>query len=265
MPNVRLVEETNKLFDLNWLKEVNCEFFQETAARYHRTEGPVLRIFGYFINEERALTLLVQDSVFMLEILAITRVEGMAVRRVIDRLLRYTNRPSVVSYSSVYDETYISMGLPISTVNYARPIVPGPVPDPERFTLNVGQLFRSQKSFVNMAMSIFQNSGAVHRALTEGGKLALLVLESGRQILTLISRGEKRWIVSAPFYSDDHREPLSDRDFSRVMSNILATLNKGDMLVYTSRVNGRDNRVIWLISHGFVPESYMYEKTIEVL
>lgn len=264
MPNVSLVEETDKLFDTEWLKEVNSEGFVETAKRYHRNDGiAVLRIFGYFVKGERSMTLLVQDHQFMLEILELTVNVDIPVSRMADRLLRYTNRYTLLTYSQEYSETYITMGLPIKTVNYARPIIPGAQPDPERFTSNIQQLYQSQDAFMSMAMSLFHDADAVRHSLQTGGRLSLLVLESGRQIITLLTPGTRRWIVSRPFYTDDFNEQLNDADFGRLMRNLGASLPKGDLLVYTSHLNGKGNRATWLLSNGFVPESYIYEKTIE--
>lgn len=266
MPNVSLVEETDKLFDREWLKTIDSEFFQEKAQHCHASnDNAVLRIFGFFVRGVRTITMLVQDHHYMLEVLAVVGELETPIKRLAERLLRYTQRIILRTFSREYSETYISMGLAIKTVNYARPIVPGAQPDPDRFTVNLRQLYRSEEGFMEMAMSLFQHAESVRTSLREGGMLSLLVLESGRQIITLVSRGEERWIVSRPFYTDNLSEQLTDIHFARVMRNLNASLTKGWMMVYTSHLNGKGNRATWLLSNGFVPESYMYEKTIEEL
>ena len=264
MKQIRLVVETEHLINREWLAEYRLEHFQEQMQHFIRDhDEDVFRLVTVFVDNQRALMLLLLDRGYMLEILGSNSNPDIPIPSIARQLLRHLHRERVISYSREYEEQYVEMGLPVVSVNYARPIVPGIPPEPERFTANLASLFQEKEPFREMVRETFGDDPAVESILDSNGMVSLLVLEDGTQVAAVVSRGSNRWIVSDPHALRDKGVPVGDVVFGRFLNNLMASLPKGDMLVYSSTIQAANNRVTWLIMNGFVPESYLHHRALK--
>lgn len=264
MNQIRLVEETEHLINPEWLEKHQVSYFQQDMRNHAREdEEDVFRLITVFVDEKCALMLLLLDRGYMLEILGMNTNADIPTPSIIKQLLRMTERVRIIGFAREYEEKFVAMGLPVVSVNYARPIVPGVMPDPERFTANLGSKFAEQSAFRALVHTTFGDDPAVESILDDDGWLSMLMLEDGTQVGAIISRGDKRWVMSDPLILSGNGIPVSDTVFGRFVYNLIACLPKGNMLIYSSTIQSANNRVAWLITNSFVPESYLHHRTLK--
>ncbi|QVW28626.1 hypothetical protein pEaSNUABM8_00129 [Erwinia phage pEa_SNUABM_8] len=264
MKQLRLVEETEYLSSREWLRKHNVEYFQRQCVNYERDiDEDVFRLVTVFVGEERAMMLLLLDRLFMLEILAINTNPEIPVPSITKLLLRQLQRPRIITYAREYEEQYVEMGLPVVSINYARPIIPGRRDD-KRFTANVASLYHDKEQFRIYVRTTLGEDPAVESVLNSNGLFSLLITEEGAQVAAIVSRGENRWVMSDPqILRVSGNVPVSDAVFGRFIECLMACLPKGDTLVYSSTIQAANNRVTWLIMNGFVPESYLHHRALK--
>lgn len=264
MTQIRLVEETEHLANLEWLKENKIERFQQQVTQhYHDDEDDRFRLVGVFVGKVRAMFLLLLDRGFLVELMGFDSNPEIPVPSVTKLLLRHLERPRIIVYAREYEEQYVEMGLPVVSINYARPIVPG-IRDTKRFTANVGSLYHDQEQFRLYVRNTFGDDPAVESVLNANGMFSLLITEEGEQVGAIVSRGQKRWVLSDPqTLRVTGNTPVSDSVFGRFVESLMACLPKGDTLVYSSTIQAANNRVTWLFMNSFVPESYLHHRALK--
>ncbi|QVW55838.1 hypothetical protein pEaSNUABM9_00257 [Erwinia phage pEa_SNUABM_9] len=264
MQQIRLVEETEQLACRDWLRENRIEQFQQKVIRYsHDDEDDRFRLVGVFIGKVRAMALLLLDRGFMVELMGHNINPEIPVPSITKPLLRHLGRSRIIVYSREYDDQYVEMGLPVVSINYARPIIPGRR-DNKHFTANVASLYHDKEQFRIYVRTTLGDDPAVESVLNSNGMFSLLITEEGEQVAAIVSRGENRWVMSDPqILRVSGNVPVSDAVFGRFIECLMACLPKGDTLVYSSTIQAANNRVTWLIMNSFVPESYLHHRALK--
>lgn len=252
-----LVEHTDKLIDAAWLKARGLEEALERALEMH-SDDAMMRLFTHYVGDEPSSTVLVKDRTYLLEILSMHHSPTLPIPNIADKLMRQTERDTLLCYCPEYDEGCISLGMPISSVNYALKITGGELPDPGRFAHDVSRMFQAPSGFRAFINKIWGKKDVIESILSEGGFFAMLLMEDGKHVNAFISKGTHRWILTEIFFADDPTGTVPDNVFARFIRNLNASLPVGDTLVYCSSVNHRGNHASWLITNGWVPESYIY-------
>lgn len=264
MKQIRLVEETERLSDQQWLSENQIENFQQLVAlQEHVDDEDYFRLIIVFVEEVRAMALLFHDRGFLVELMGLNTNPEIPVPSVTKQLLRQLERPRIIAYTREYEDQYVEMGLPVVSVNYARPIVPG-IRDDKRFTANVATLYHDKEQFRLYVRTTLGEDPAVESVLNSDGMFSMLITEDGEQVGAIVSRGAKRWILSDPqVLRVSGNKPASDAVFGRFVHCLMACLPKGETLMYSSTIQAANNRVTWLFMNGFVPESYLHHRALK--
>lgn len=264
MQQIRLVEETEHLRSRTWLREHRIEHFQQQVIHYERDdEEDCFRLVSVFVGEVRAMALLLLDRGFMVELMGLNTNSEIPVPSVTKLLLRHLSRSRIIVYAREYEEQYVEMGLPVVSINYARPIIPGKR-DNKRFTANVATLYHDKEQFRIYVRTTLGDAPAVESVLNSNGMFSMLITEDGAQVAAIVSRGVKRWVMSDPqVLRVSGNTPVSDVVFGRFVECLMACLPKGDTLVYSSTIQATNNRVTWLIMNSFVPESYLHHRALK--
>ncbi|ANZ48685.1 hypothetical protein BIZ83_gp168 [Erwinia phage vB_EamM_ChrisDB] len=264
MQQLRLVEETEYLSSREWLMRHRIEQFQQQIIRYnHDDEDDRFRLVSVFVGEVRAMALLLLDRGFMVELMGLNTNPEIPVPSVTKLLLRHLERSRIIVYAREYEDQYVEMGLPVVSINYARPIIPGRR-DNKHFTANVASLYHDKEQFRIYVRATLGDDPAVESVLNSNGMFSLLITGEGEQVAAIVSRGEKRWVMSDPqVLRVSGNKPATDAVFGRFVECLMACLPKGDTLVYSSTIQAANNRVTWLIMNSFVPESYLHHRALK--
>ncbi|ANZ48413.1 hypothetical protein BIZ78_gp162 [Erwinia phage vB_EamM_Caitlin] len=263
MKQIRLVEETERLSSQEWLSENQIEYFQQLVSLHVDDDEDYFRLVFVFVGEVRAMALLFLDRGFLVELMGLNTNPEISVPSVTKQLLRHLERPRIIAYAREYEDQYVEMGLPVVSVNYARPIIPGKRDD-KRFTANVASLYHDKEQFRIYVRTTLGDDPAVESVLNADGMFSLYITEEGEQVAAIVSRGVKRWVLSDPqILRVSGNKPVSDIVFGRFVECLMACLPKGDILMYSSTIQAANNRVTWLIMNGFVPESYLHHRALK--
>lgn len=261
---LRVVERTERILDSDWLEDRNALSFLESIRpellRDHRRL--YYRVFEVFSRETVVpdATILCLDHGFMLEIVNMVRTLDAQLPSLADALLQVADNSYVMYYTRNEGEECTHMGFCCETVNY-RLVNPKPLPPTGDFCGDLSSLFHSEQEFLSLIQLLYGQSSIYSIAAT-GGRI--MTWGAGKhQLTTAISRQGRRWIVGKWFSIKGTVATLSRTKFATLMACIQSALPKGDELIYTYHQYPGGSEALWLLEHGWLPDSYVYGRTLK--
>ncbi|QVW55090.1 hypothetical protein pEaSNUABM29_00046 [Erwinia phage pEa_SNUABM_29] len=264
---LRVVERTEKILDREWLEDRKAlSFLNNVDPLVLRDERRLYyRVFEVFSRDTVApdATVLCLDHGFMLEIIDMARSLDAQLRSMADALLKAAGRNYVTCYTRNEGEEYARMGFCCETVNY-RKLNPRPTVDPDlEFCDDVSSMFPSRKEFLDWVRFIYgQNS--IYAIVSTGGRLMSCRGEDGTVMVTAVANNQDRWLLGSWMNTEGVVRNMTRIQYARLMRCIQSALPEGDELIFTYHQYDGGCEAMWLLEHGWLPDSYLYGRTLKL-
>lgn len=263
---LKVVERTEKMLDRDWLEDrQSLSFLDDIEISVMRDERRLYyRVFEVFSRDHVVpdATVLCLDHGYMLEIINMTRSLEARLHSLADTLLRAADRNYVMHYTREEGEEYTRMGFHCSTVNYVTHN-PKPATPDVSFLPSMEEAFDSREEYMAWVAMIYGKS-SVYDIILTGGRLASMRDEEGFcGTVVSTSPDKRRWIVGKPFDEEGKVLRLSTERFKRFIACILSSLPKDDQVVYTYHQYKGGCEAMYLLQHGWLPESYVYGRKLK--